>query len=101
IKFDKTKINNLSFTYENTKLGFTGRAEYFLMNNYHYYKEVDNPSQVEILMRKIEPTQITANINMFMISVGEKLTFCRSLIDNYAVYQKSDYMDVLQIPVLY
>lgn len=99
--FDKTKINNLSFTYENTKLGFTGKAEYFLMNNYLYYKEVDNPDLTEILMRKIEPAQIAGNINMLKISVGEKLTFGRFHFDNYAVYQKSDYMNVLQTPELY
>lgn len=101
INFDKTKINNLSFTYENTKLGFTGKVEYFLMNNYHYYKEVDNPGLADILMRKIEPAQITANINMLKLSVGEKLKFGRFHFDNYAVYQKSDYMNVLQTPELY
>jgi hypothetical protein len=99
--FDKTKINNLSFTYENSKLGFTGKVEYFLMNNYLYYKEIDNPALTDILRRKIEPAQITGNINMLKISVGEKLTFGRFHFDNYAVYQKSDYMSVLQTPELY
>lgn len=101
ISFNKTKINNLSFSYENSKLGFVGKAEYYLMNNYHYFKEVDNPEMSELLLRQIEPAQITGNINMLKISVGEKLKFGNFHFDNYAVYQKSDYMAVLQTPELY
>lgn len=101
LNFDKTKVTNLSFTYENSKFGFYGRAEYYLMNNYHYFKEVDNPNMAATLMRTIEPAQISGNINMIKISVGEKLKFGNFRFDNFAVYQKSDYMDVLQTPELY
>src|SRR5690606_24313714 len=101
LDFDKTKVTNISFTYENSKFGFFGRAEYFLMNNYHYFKEVDNPNMSATLMRRIEPAQISGNINMIKISVGEKLKFGNFRFDNFAVYQKSDYMDVLQTPELY
>jgi len=101
LHLDKTKINNLSFTYENAKLGFSGRAEYFLMNNYHYFKEVDNPDMSALLMRQIEPAQVAGNINMLKITVGEKLKFGNFRFDNYAVYQKSDDMNVLQTPELY
>jgi len=64
-------------------------------------KKIDKPDLTDILRRKIEPAQITGNINMLKISVGEKLTFGRFHFDNYAVYQKSDYMSVLQTPELY
>src|SRR5690606_991551 len=101
ISFSKTKINNLSFAYENNKFGFSGKAEYFLMNNYLYYKEIDNPDLSPLLMRQIEPAQITGNINMLKISVGQKIKLGNFHFDNFAVYQKSDYMDVLQTPELY
>jgi len=101
LDFSKTKINNLSFSYENAKFGFFGKAEYYLINNYLYYKEVDNPEMAAALMRQIEPTQVSSNINMLKISVGEKLKFGNFRFDNYAVYQKSDYMSVLQTPELY
>lgn len=101
LEFQKTKVNNLSFQYENKKLGFYGKAEYFLMNNYLYFKEVDNPDFDQTLLRKIEPAQFTGNINMLKITVGEKLKFGNFHFDNFAVYQKSDYMDILQTPELY
>src|SRR5690606_9792140 len=32
--FAKTKTTNFSFAYENARFGFSGKAEYFLINNY-------------------------------------------------------------------
>lgn len=101
LDFEKTKINNLSFQYENSKLGFYGKVEYFLMNNYLYFKEVDNPEFDQTLFRKIEPAQFTGSINMLKVTVGEKLKFGNFHFDNFAVYQKSDYMNLLQTPELY
>lgn len=101
LDFSKTKINNLSFAYENSKFGFSGKAEYFLMNNYHYYKEIDNPDLSPLLLRQIEPAQISDNINMLKLSVSQKIKLGNFHFDNYAVYQKSDYIDILQTPELY
>jgi hypothetical protein len=99
--FDKTKIHNLSFAYENPKFGFLGKAEYYLLSNYLYYKEVDNPNFNPALTRLIEPAQLTSNINMLKITVGEKLEFGNFRFDNFAVYQKSDFTSVLQTPEIY
>lgn len=99
--FDKIKTTNLSFAYENQKLGFSGKAEYFLINNYLYYREVDNPDQNPRLQRVIEPAQWSGSINLLKLSVGQNFTFGKLHFDNYAVYQKSDHHDVLAIPELY
>ncbi|WP_257669366.1 putative porin [Parapedobacter tibetensis] len=99
--FDKTKTTNLSFAYENAKLGFTGKAEYFLIANHLYFKEVDNDNYDPRLFRVIEPAQLGSNINLLKISVGQNFTLGKFHLDNYAVYQKSDYNDVLAIPELY
>lgn len=99
--FNKTKIHNLSFAYENPKYGFFGKAEYFLMSNYLYYKEVDNPDFNPALLKKIEPDQISSNINLLKITIGEKLKFGNFRFDNFAVYQKTDFASILQTPELY
>ena len=99
--FDKTKINNLSFAYENPKLGFYGKAEYFLINNHLYFQELPNPENNPRLTNQIEPVQSTANINMLKITLGQKFRFGHFHFDNFGVYQKSDYMDLLQVPELY
>src|SRR5690606_3730327 len=41
--FEKTKTTSFSFSYRNATIGFSGKAEYFLISNHLYYKEVDNP----------------------------------------------------------
>jgi hypothetical protein len=98
--FEKTKTQNLSFAYHNNKLGFTGKVEYFLINNYLYFKEVDNPTNSEELNRQIEPTQ-SGNLNMLKASLGQNFKFGRFHFDNLVVYQKSDASDILAIPELY
>jgi hypothetical protein len=99
--FNKTKIHNLSFAYENPKFGFFGKAEYYLLSNYLYYKEVDNPNFDRLLQRKIEPAQISSNINLLKITVGEKVKFGNFRFDNFAVYQKTDFSNILQTPEIY
>ncbi len=98
--FDKSKTQNLSFAYSNKKLGFSGKLEYFLMDNYMYFKEVDNPSNDIQLMRVISPAQY-GSMNLLKASVGQKFKFGRFHLDNLVVYQKSDAADVLAIPELY
>lgn len=97
---EKTKTQNLSFRYQNKRLGFTGKAEYFLVNNHHYFREIDNPTQNERLDRVIEPAQLSS-LNMLKLSVGQNFKFGNFHLDNLVVYQKSDAMDVLSTPELY
>ena len=99
--FDKSKTTNFSFAYQNEQIGFSGKAEYYLITNHLYFKEVDNPQNQTNLMRVIEPTQHGTNINLLKISVGQNFRFGRFNFENYAVYQKSDFNDVLAIPELY
>lgn len=99
--FAKTKTTNFSFTYENAGLGFSGKAEYFLITNHLYYREVDNPSNNPRLFRIIEPAQLNNSINLLKVSVGQNFRLGRFHLDNFAVYQKSDYNAVLAVPELY
>ncbi|NGM62429.1 putative porin [Sphingobacterium sp. SGG-5] len=97
---NKTKTQNLSFRYKNDKLGFSGKAEYFLINNYLYFREVDNPNDNERLDRLIEPAQ-SGNLNLLKVTVGQNFKFGNFHLDNLVVYQKSDQMDILSTPELY
>ena len=99
--FAKIKTTNFSFAYENAPLGFSGKVEYFLINNYLYYREVDNPDNNPRLFRTIEPAQLGNSINLLKVSVGQNFRLGRFHLDNYAVYQKSDYNAVLAVPELY
>ncbi|QBQ39744.1 putative porin [Sphingobacterium psychroaquaticum] len=98
--FEKTKTQNLSFAYLNKKLGFSGKVEYFLIDNYLYFKEVDNPDNDELLVRQVEPAQY-GNLNLLKVSVGQNFKFGRFHLDNMVVYQKSNAEDVLAVPELY
>lgn len=99
--FEKTKTTNLSFSYQNAAIGFSGKAEYFLISNYLYYSQVANPELDSRKLRVIEPTQLGSNINLLKLSVGQNVTLGRFHFKNFAVYQKSDYNAVLAIPELY
>jgi len=99
--FEKTKTTNFSFSYRNAAIGFSGKAEYFLISNHLYYKEVDNPSLDPRKLRVVEPAQLGNNINLLKLSVGQNFTLGRFHFKNYAVYQKSDYNAVLAVPELY
>lgn len=99
--FDKTKTNNLSFTYLNEQLGFRGKAEYFLITNYLYFREVENPLRHPDLLRVIEPAQFSTDINLLKLSVGQNFQLGKFHFDNYAVYQRSDFNNILAIPELY
>ncbi|MFC3200033.1 putative porin [Parapedobacter deserti] len=100
--FAKTKTTNFSFAYENRQLGFSGKAEYFLIANHLYFQEVANPNNLNArLLRVIEPTQLGNNINLLKLTASQNFTFGRFHLDNHAVYQQSDYNDVLAIPQLY
>lgn len=98
--FAKTKTQNLNFQYINEKIGFSGKAEYFLMNNYLYYREVPNPSDNQRLEKVIEPAQYD-KLNLLKITVSENLRFGKWHFNNSVIYQKSDAMNILATPELY
>ena len=92
--FDRSRINNLSFLYENAKFSLAAKAEYFLVSNYLYYKETSTAKQ-------IEPTQFGTNINMLKLTLTKDFKYRNFNFDNYIVYQKTDFQDVLRTPEIY
>src|SRR5699024_2095897 len=98
--FSNTTIQNLSFQYLNQKLGFDGKLEYFLMNNYLYFKEVDNPNFDPQLDRGIEPVQ-SGTLNLLKLSLKQNFKLANFHLDNLVVLQKSDAMNVLATPEIY
>ncbi len=92
--FRRSKINNLSFLYQNNKLHFSGKAEYYLIDNYLYYRETASPKQ-------IEPVQSGSNINLLKITLMKDFEFGKFSLDNFLVYQKTDYQDLLRTPEVY
>lgn len=98
---DKEKTNSAFFTYINPKLGFKGTASYYLINNYTYFKEVDNPNLNPDLFKMIEPTQFAGDIHLLKISVDQNFKFNRFRFDNHIVFQKSESLDILSTPELY
>ncbi len=94
LSFRKSKINNLSFLYENAKFKMSGKAEYFLISDYLYYNETSRA-------QTIEPAQLGTNINLLKLTIMKNFKFRRFSLDNYVVYQKTDFQDVLRTPEIY
>ena len=92
--FDRSKITNLSSLYENPKYKFTTKAEYFLVNNYLYFKETSSAKQ-------ISPEQSGTNINLIKITLAKDFKMGRFNLNNYLVYQKTDFQDILRTPEIY
>lgn len=92
--FERTKITNLSFRYDNPKFNFSAKAEYFLINNYLYYAETFNAKQ-------ISPEQSGTNINLIKISLAKDFQLGRFNLRNFIVYQKTDFQDILRTPEIY
>ena len=92
--FDKSKISNLSFLYENLKYKLTAKAEYFLVSNYLYFKETASAKQ-------ITPDQFGTNINLLKISLSKDFKFGKFNLDNHIVYQKTDFQDIIRTPEIY
>ena len=100
--FDRTKTVNLSFKYLNDKLKVDATANYYLINNYLYFKSratAANTSLADSL--SIVPDQLSGSINLLKIAVGKKFTFGKFHLDSYIVYQKTDNPDVLRTPEVY
>lgn len=92
--FDRSQITNLSFLYDNPKYKFSAKAEYFLVNNYLYFKETSSAKQ-------ISPEQSGTNINLIKITLAKDFKFGRFNLNNYVVYQKTDFQDILRTPEIY
>ena len=93
-EFAKTKVNNLSFTYDNQKIRFGARAEYFRVANYLYFQETADTLQ-------IAPTQFDRDINLLKLSVDKHFKFGKLNMENYLVYQKTDFESILRTPEIY
>ena len=91
--FERTKTLNMSFNYLNDKLKVDVGAQYYLINNYLYFKQVGNTTA-------IAPEQ-AGNINMLKITAGKKFNFGKFYLESYLVYQKTDQPSVLRTPEVY
>lgn len=92
--FDKTKVNNLSFAYLNPKFGFNVKAEYFLLTNYLYLAETAFPAE-------IVPQQQGGDISMLKLTLGKRFRIGKFNLESFAVYQKTDYKELLRVPEFY
>jgi hypothetical protein len=92
--FDKTKISNLSFGYENPKFNFFVKTDYYLLTNYLYFVETT-------VKKQIFPRQAGSNINLLKISVSKEFRIGKFNFENYIVYQKTDFQSILRTPELY
>lgn len=100
LKFSNTKTQNLSFQYQNPKLKFRGKAEYFFIKDYLYFREVSNPNNDIRLERMIEPAQYST-LNLLKLTLEQNFKLRNFYLENRVVYQKSDAMDILATPELY
>lgn len=99
---EKTKITNLAAAYDNPHYKFFVKAEYYLVNNYTYFEEVNNPNFDARLNNIIYPNQMSTSINVLKFTLSKKFNFGKPWhFDNYLVYQQSDFRDILQTPELY
>ncbi|MFD2161141.1 putative porin [Paradesertivirga mongoliensis] len=94
--FKRTKTNSLSFAYLNPKFGFTSRADYYLISNHLYFT-----SAAPTDTNQIRPVQFDKNINLLKITLGKTSRFGKFTLENFVVYQKTDFTSVLRTPELY
>lgn len=100
--FDRTKTVNLSFKYLNDKLKLDATANYYLINNYLYFKSrAYGVGGVLADSITIMPDQLSGSINLLKIAVGKKFQFGKFHLDSYVVYQKTDNPGVLRTPEFY
>ncbi len=90
--YERVKTQNLSFAYLNPKFNFNAKAEYFLVSNYLYFRN---------LAGDIVPDQLNSNINLLKLSLGKDFKFGKFTFENYVVYQKTDFESVLRTPEIY
>lgn len=93
LDFKNTKVNNLSFLYENPRFAFSARADYYLMLNYLYLKETTP--------RQVMPEQFDKNINLLKVSVDKNFKIGKFNLESSVVYQKTDFASILRTPEIY
>lgn len=104
--FNKTKTINLAFNYFNDKYQFEAGAQYYLIDNYLYFRAADLNSLTDAAAyaknaNNILPDQVGSGINLLKITVGKKFDFGKFHLDAYGVYQKTDNPGILRTPELY
>lgn len=92
--FGRTKTINFSFNYLNDKLNLDAGAQYYLVNDYLYFKQAGTT-------KGIVPDQSASPINMLKLSLGKKIRFGKFILDAYVVYQKTDNPNILRTPEIY
>jgi hypothetical protein len=93
LNFQKTKTQNLAFSYIIPKYNFKVKAEYFLRSN-HLYFDADTSGDAK-------PAQFTTNINLFKFTLKKNFKFGKFSFDNFIVYQKTDFENILRTPEIY
>jgi hypothetical protein len=93
LNFQKTKTQNLAFSYLIPKYNFKVKAEYFLRSN-HLYFDADATGDAK-------PAQFTTNINLFKFTLKKNFKFRKFSFDNFIVYQKTDFENILRTPEIY
>ncbi|MDB5016395.1 MAG: hypothetical protein JWQ84_1227 [Mucilaginibacter sp.] len=93
-KFNNQKTNSVSFNYINIPLKLDLKAEYFLITDYLYFAAQTGGIDAQ-------PVQLSSPINLLKVSVGKSLAWRRWHLDEFLVYQKSDYQTTLRTPQFY
>jgi hypothetical protein len=92
--FSTTKTNSVSFDYLNDNLQLNFKAQYYLINDYLYFQA--QPNGIDAT-----PTQIPSGISLLKVSLGKSFSWRKWHLDDYLVYQKSDYESTLRTPEFY
>ena len=95
--FNRTKTVNFSFKYINDKLRLDAGAEYYRVNGYLYFKQL-NPTTDSTA---ITPLQENGSINVLKITVGKKFSYGKFNLESYIVYQKTSNQSVMPAPEFY
>ncbi len=93
LNFEKTKTQNLGFSYLIPKYNFKAKAEYFLISNHLYFAEGTDGDAY--------PKQVGSNINLLKLSLRKDFKFGKFTFENFLVYQKTDFESVLMTPEIY
>ncbi|WP_259071408.1 putative porin [Mucilaginibacter sp. X4EP1] len=93
-KFSNQKTSSVSFHYVNDLLKFDLKAEYFLISDYLYFAA--QPNGIDAT-----PTQLNSDINLLKVSLGKSVAWRRWHLDEFLVYQKTDYQNTLRTPEFY
>ncbi|HVW98578.1 MAG TPA: putative porin [Mucilaginibacter sp.] len=93
-KFSNQKTNSVAFNYINNPLKLDLKAQYFLISDYLYFTAQPNGIDAH-------PAQLGNPINLIKLSVGKTIAWRRWHLDDYLVYQKTDYQSTLRTPQFY